>query len=103
MQLQVKARLAAAHILFIDYLLESKIGNASAAILLVRPHQQIALFARLGVRGAIYKTLLAPLFSMRRNLILEKTAHGIAEILMLGLKDQAAHSIEFLIARCSID
>src|ERR1700683_4371024 len=91
MQLYVKARLAVAHILFIDDLLEAEISHARGAVFFIGPHEQIALLARLGERRTIDETLLAPFFSVRRDFILKKSSHRCAKLVVFWFTDEAAH------------
>src|SRR5712671_5327543 len=91
MQLQVKAGIALAHVLFIDNLRVAEIRNCSAAVLLVGPHQQVALLTRLGERPAIHIPLLTPARGMRSNLLLHEPAYRVAKLLVLRLEDEAAH------------
>src|ERR1700736_6699302 len=93
MQLQVKARLAVLHILFENNLLVTEVGPPGPAVLLVGPHEQVALACGLGERPSIDEALRAPGFRVRRDLLLEKTPHGSAKLVVLGFKDQAAHRV----------
>src|ERR1700730_1889839 len=91
MQLQVKARIALAHVLFVDDLRVAEISHCSAAVLLVGPHQQVALLARLCERPAIHIPLLTPARGMWSNLLAHEPAYRVAKLLVLRVKDEAAH------------
>jgi len=64
---------------------------------LVRPHEQIAEFARFQERLAIDVALFAPTLAVRPDFGLEKSPRGFSELLVLGLEDVAAHGQVFSI------
>src|SRR5438270_13783105 len=90
-QLQVEPGVALAHVLLVDDLRVTKIDDPCPAILLVRPHEQVALLPRLGERPTIDISLFAPARGMRSNLLLHESADRVAKLLVLRLEDEAAH------------
>src|ERR1700720_4466118 len=91
MQLQVEPGIAFAHVLFVNNLGVAEIRNPGATVLLIGPHEQIALLARLGERPAIDIPLLTPARSMRSDLLLHEPAYRVAKLIVLRLEDEAAH------------
>src|ERR1700730_1911938 len=91
MQLQIKAGIALAHVLFVHDLRVAEISHGSAAVLLVGPHQQVALLTRFCERPAIHIPLLTPACGMWSNLLAHEPANRVAKLLVLRLKDKAAH------------
>ena len=90
-QVEVEARLAVADVLLDQHLFVAEIGDARAAVFFVGPHQQVALLAGLQVGLAVDHALLAPALRMRRDFGLEEAPGAVAERVVLGLEDGAAH------------
>ncbi len=74
-QRQAQAGIAVEIVLLLEDLLVAHILEPHAAVLLGRPHQQIALLPCPGEDGAVDSALLAPTIDVRRDLGLEKPAH----------------------------
>src|SRR5262249_47678263 len=86
-----EATFAVATVLLDQDLLVAEVANARAAVLRVRPDQQVTLVTRLLERFAIDESLLAPTLAVRADLLAEETPRGIAELIVLGFEYGSLH------------
>src|SRR4051794_29128651 len=91
MQRHEKTTFSVAAVFFNQYLLETEVFDARAAVLFIGPDHQIALLTRLAERFAIDESLLAPSLGVRTDLSLKKTSCGFAKLIVLGFEDSAVH------------